>query len=63
MPTSAGPSAMLLVWCQSCLSCQSDMLKWFAEAKFLARQAAEKLLAWEMHTSRPADQTDQSVGM
>ncbi|KAL0051379.1 hypothetical protein WJX82_006419 [Trebouxia sp. C0006] len=33
------------------------------EAKFLARQAAEKLLAWQMHTSRPADQTDQSVGM
>ncbi len=45
------------------VSCQSDMLNWFAEAKFLARQAAEKLLAWQMRTSQPADQTDQSVDM
>lgn len=33
------------------------------EAKFLARQAAEKLLAWQMHTSRPAGQRNQSVDM
>ena len=54
-------------WCWDgvslALSCQSDMLKWFAEAKFLARQAAEKLLAWQMHTSWPAGQTEQSAGM
>ena len=39
------------------------MLAWSAEAKFLARQAAEKLLVWQMHTSRPAGQRDQSVDM
>ncbi len=54
-------------WCSDsvslALSCQSDMLAWFAEAKYLARQAAEKLLACQMHTSRPADQKDQSVDM
>ncbi|KAL0030684.1 hypothetical protein WJX77_002096 [Trebouxia sp. C0004] len=33
------------------------------EAKFLARQAAEKLLACQMHTSRSSDQTGQSVDM
>ncbi|KAA6422812.1 MAG: hypothetical protein FRX49_07347 [Trebouxia sp. A1-2] len=33
------------------------------EAKFLARQAAKKLLAWQMHTSQPADPTDQLVDL